>query len=368
MSTEKTEQPTDKKLNDARDRGEVPISQDLAHLVALVAVAETAFLSEPLWREAIMSLFELSATTLGRPFRAAVAEMLTAAGFVLAIAFAALCVVAILSVVGGHWGQTGIVLTAEPLAPKMDKLNPVNGFKQMFSMKKLTETVGNILKTALIGFIMYLLIRSQLPTIVSLAGGTPRDIYYGFFSILRDTFHILVVVCLAIALIDFALQKYIFIKGQMMSLQDIKNEQKETEGDPLIKNLRRQLARELIEGNPVAKTQNANAVVVNPTHFAVAMLYDPQIAGVPFVLAKGRDDTAQAMIQRAKECGIPVIRHVWLARTLYATCRENTVIPRSSYEATALVYAVVQRLNALNQTHRDIELESRGEPPEHIDD
>jgi type III secretion protein U len=132
----------------------------------------------------------------------------------------------------------------------------------------------------------------------------------------------------------------------------------------MIKQKRKQLAHEWANSAPVAKTQDANALVVNPTHFAVAMLYDPKEAAVPIVLAKGKDELARAMIQRAKECGIPVIRHVWLARTLYATCRPDTFVPKSSYEAVAYVYAVVNELVAMNETHREVELESRGEPPE----
>jgi type III secretion protein U len=132
----------------------------------------------------------------------------------------------------------------------------------------------------------------------------------------------------------------------------------------MVKGQRKQLAREWANEAPAARTEQANAVVVNPTHFAVAMFYDPAEAMVPVVLAKGKDDIAQAMIQRAREFNIPVIRHVWLARTLYATSRQDSVIPKSSYEAVAQVYAVVNELVAMKDTGREVELESEGEPPE----
>jgi type III secretion protein U len=149
-----------------------------------------------------------------------------------------------------------------------------------------------------------------------------------------------------------------------MDMEEIKREFKESEGDPMVKGQRKQLAREWANEAPAAKTEKANAVVVNPTHFAVAMFYDPKEAMVPIVLAKGKDDIAQAMIQRAREFNIPVIRHVWLARTLYATGRQDSVIPKSSYEAVAQVYAVVNELVAMNDLGRNVELESLGEPPE----
>jgi type III secretion protein U len=166
-----------------------------------------------------------------------------------------------------------------------------------------------------------------------------------------------------LAMIDFAMQKYFHTKELMMDMEEIKKEYKESEGDPMVKGQRKQLAREWANSDPVKKTDDANAVVVNPTHFAVAMLFDQNLTPVPVVLAKGKDEVAQAMIRRAKERGIPVIRHVWLARTLYATCRPDTVVPKSSYEAVALVYAVVLELIAQNETQRTVELESFGDPP-----
>lgn len=363
MSGEKTEKPTDKKLEDAKKQGDVAVSQDLAHVVGLLAVAETAFLSEPLWRNSLFSLFDLSMSIQTQSFSSALPAMLSAAGLVLAVAFAVIAIVNIIAVVVGHWGQTGVMITFDTLSPSLNKLNPVNAIKQLFSRKKLAELLMTVLKAVLIGWVAYLVIRSHLPSIVALAGGNPQDIYTGFMTLLKTTFHLIVALCLIIAVIDFVVQKHIHTKKHMMSLEDIKNEHKESEGDPLIKNLRKRLARELANSDPVQKTDDANAVVVNPTHFAIAMLYDPETAAVPVVLAKGKDETAQAMIKRAKERGIPVIRHVWLARTLYATCKEDTVIPRSSYEAAAYVYAVVHELHATNQLDRVVELEMRGEPP-----
>jgi type III secretion protein U len=363
MSGEKNEKPTDKKLDDAKKQGQVAVSQDLAHLVGFVAVAETAFLSEPLWRGAIFDLFNLSMSAQTLPFTTALPQLLKTAGITLGVVFGALLVVVVISSFAGHWGQTGVVLTFDTITPSLDKINPANTIKQLFSRKKLTEFIMILVKSFAIGVTMYILIRSSLPDIISLAGGEPKDIYAGFISLLRMIFHVIVGILLVICIIDFAAQKYVHIKSLMMSLEEIKNEHKETEGDPLIKSMRKRLARELVNSDPVAKTDDANAVVVNPTHFAVAMLYDPETAAVPVVLSKGKDAVAQAMIRRAKERGIPVIRHVWLARTLYATCKEDTVIPRSSYEAAAYVYAVVHELHATNQVDRVVELEMRGEPP-----
>jgi type III secretion protein U len=361
MSDEKNEQPTDKKIEDARDKGQIAVSRDLARLVTLVAMAETAFATEPLWRESLESLMTFGVSSVGQPFEAALKEMVTSSVLLLLVVFCVCFIVCTVSGVAGHWGQFGVLVSAESLTPNFDKLNPVNGVKQLFSKKKLIELLITVGKAALIGWMVFLLARSALPDIVQLAVGEPKDVYRTFFQLIKSIFHTVVVICLCLGLVDFAVQKHFHRKELMMDMEEIKREYKESEGDPMVKGQRRQLARQWANEAPVARTEQANAVVVNPTHFAVAMFYDPAEAMVPLVLAKGKDATAQAMIERARALGIPVIRHVWLARALYATGKADTPVPKASYEAVAHVYAVVQEL--LETDGREAELESLGEPP-----
>lgn len=362
--SEKTHEPTDKKIEDARKKGQVPVSRDLAKLGLLAAVGELAFLTEPLWRGAVDSLMILSTQRIGQPFIPSMMEMLSSAGILLLIVFGACFLVCVPIAILGHWGQFGILIAPEAVMPKADKLNPVNGFKQMFAKKKLIELLITCFKAALITWILFIVVRGELPTIVQLAGGEPSDIYQGFITLLRSIFHTILGVCAVLALVDFAVNKHFHIKDLMMDFEEIKREYKESEGDPMVKGMRKQIALQLAMSEPVAKTGDANAVVVNPTHFAVAMLYDGVKAQVPIVLARGKDEIAQAMIKRAKECGIPVIRHVWLARSLYATGQEDTPVPKSTYESVALVYAVVSELQALGELDRVVELEMNGDPPE----
>lgn len=362
MSTEKNEKPTDKKIRDARDKGQVAVSRDLVRLAMLVGVMEIALGTEALWRGAIHSLMEIALTGVGRPFDVSLAQLISAVGQLLLVVFAAFFVVCSIIAVCAHWGQFGILVAPESITPKFEKLNPVNGMKELFTKKKLGELLMSAFKASLIGLIIFILVRDQLPDIVQLAGGTPKDIYFGFITVVRSIFHVLVGVCLVLGLIDFSMQKYFHLKSLNMDMEEIKREYREMEGDPMIKGMRKQLGRQLAMSGPVSQTREANAVVVNPTHFAVAMLYNDDTP-VPLMLAKGKDATAQAMIQEAKACGIPVIRHVWLARTLYATGRPDVPVPKSSYEAVAYVYAVISELRATNQMDRVVELESHGEPP-----
>jgi len=362
--SEKTEEPTDKKVEEARKSGQVVVSRDLAKLCTLVAVGELAFGTEKLWRESIQAMMNLAFTRVGQPFPQAMWEMTVAAGTTLLMVFCTLFVTCTVVGVSAFWGQFGVLISPEVIKLNFDKLNPVNGVKQLFSKKKLGEVAIMLLKTAVIGLMMYSVIREQLPTIVKLSGGEPKDIYFGFIAILHSVFRTIAGICLCFGLVDFGLQKHSHTNSLKMSMDDIKREYRESEGDPMVKGMRKHIAQELAMSAPVANTENANAVVVNPSHFAIAMRYDPSEVPVPLVLAKGKDETAQAMIARARECGIPVIRHVWLARALYATGQADKVIPKSTYEAVAHVYAVVEELRHGGQAGQVFELESFGEMAE----
>lgn len=362
--SEKNLPPSEKKLQDAREQGQVVMSRDLARLAMLVVVGEAAFASEPLWRGAIESLMTLSFKQIGKPFYHSMLEMVMSAGILIAAVFGACFLICSIVGVFSHWGQFGVLISTKVLEPKFDKLNPVNGVKQIFSLKKLGETLITLLKVILIGLISYFIIRSQLPDIVRLAAGEPKDALAGFITLMYTIFHVVCVVCLILGVIDYAMQRHFLIKSLMMNHQDMIQEYKESEGDPMVKGQRKQLAMELaMSGEAAQQTDGANAVVVNPTHFAVSMFYDGESAIVPRVCSKGKGVVARAIIARAQEKGIPVIRHVWLARTLYATGRVGRVIPKVSYEAVAHVYAVIEELRQLDQTDRVVELNSDGTPP-----
>jgi type III secretion protein U len=363
MSGEKNEKPTSKKIKDARDKAQVAVSRDLARLIMLTVLVETVFGTESLWRGQIHAVMNLSIQSISRPFATSMVEMMRVTETLVLGTIAVMALLCIIVGVCAFWGQFGVLVVTEHLGLSIDKLNPKNGITQLISKKKLTEFLLGLVKIGLAALLSYIIIKDQLPSIVQLAAGTPWDAYAAFLSLARLLFHALIGPFLILALIDFAMQKHFHQKSLMMDLEEIKQEHKELEGDPLIKGKRKQLARELaMEDGPPAKTQDANAIVVNPTHFAVAMLYD-ESTPVPVVLAKGRDEVALAMIERAQEFGIPVIRHVWLARTLYATAKEDMVIPKASYEGVAHVYAVIQELRETNQTDCVVELESQGLSP-----
>ena len=365
MSEEKKEQPTQHKLKKAREDGQVPISRDFASIVKVLAVGEIAFMTESLWRESLESLLLLGVKSVNQPFDVSFAEIMSTARLFFGIVILGCLVMCTVLAFLANWGQFGPLVATKLLKFDLTKLNPVNGIKQLFSQKKLIELLMTLVKVTLVALVMYYLIRGEIGDILALSGGTPKDVYQGFIILLRRAFHIVVGIFFVLAVIDLVVQRALHIKSLRMDLEEIKNESKENEGDPLIKGKRRQLGQELIMSDPVTTTANASAVVVNPTHFAVGLFYDPAKPDtVPIVICKGKDWMAQAMIERAKSLGIPVIRHVWLARTLYATCPPPSVVPRSSYESVAEVFAVVMELNQMDAADRNIELESDGRPPD----
>lgn len=362
--SEKTEKPTDKSLQDAREKGTVAVSRDLARVLPLALLGELAFAFEGWCRAAVQGLMELALARIGTPFAHARGEIVTDAFMLLLPVFAVCLVAIVVAAVAGNWGQFGILIAPGVLTPSIDKLNPANGVKQLFSMRKVVEAGISLVKVSLVGLVTWVLIRDALPILVSFAGGTPAGIHEGLVALMRAQFRTLVGICLVLALIDYAVQRHFTIKSLMMSLDDIKREYKNSEGDPQVKGQRRQLAQELASTPAEASTADADAVVVNPTHFAIAMRYDAAATPVPLVLAKGRDEVAQAMIRRAHALGIPVIRHVWLARTLYATGVAARPVPRATYAAVAHVYAVIEELNRGAVPASAVDLETTGLAPD----
>jgi type III secretion protein U len=343
--SEKTLDPTDHKLKESRDKGQVAVSKDLANCLLLLLGIEAAFALEEMARSNLAQLFDHALRGPQFAFHDILASMVHATSTLLAIAFVIFALIAIVAGVVGYWGQFGVLIAPDPLIPSPDKINPLSTLKQIFTKKKLNEMLISILKMVSFTILTYLIVRWELPKIVNLSGGNPAQVYVAAMALLHGLFRVLLLLSLILAVLDFFAQKAGHIKELKMSIDEVIREHKENEGDPLIKNQRRQIAMEILNADPVARTEEANAVVVNPTHFAVAMLFDPDNGiGVPVVCAKGAGPTALAMIERATRCGIPVIRHVWLARTLYATAKERKAIPSNMFDPVALLYSVVEQL------------------------
>ncbi|AKJ97070.1 EscU/YscU/HrcU family type III secretion system export apparatus switch protein [Pseudomonas brassicacearum] len=346
-SGEKTKSATPKKIRDARNKGQVGQSQDLSSLLVLAAVTEVAL---TLADDSMQTLQDLAAFPLHRldvDFTRAFEETLAHAGSVL-LSFTLMTVgLAIATRLVAGWIQFGFLFSPEALAPDPNRLNPLNQAQQMFSGQALINLFMGLVKAVFIGAVLYLVTMPALGALVSLVNGDLQTYWRGLASLFRHIMHTCLAVLLVLAIIDFGLQKYFFAKRLRMSEEEVRKEFKEMEGDPHVKMHRRNLARQLAGQSAEKETQpveDADMLVVNPTHFAVALRYRPEETALPQLIVKGVDAEARALIERAKAARIPVIQCIWLARTIY---REDVggFIPRETLQAVAHIYRVLRELD-----------------------
>ena len=236
--------------------------------------------------------------------------------------------------------QAGPVLAFEKVAPKLENLNPAAGLKRMFSLDNLIELLKGILKTALLLAIGWAVARTLLPDAMRLALSTDRPAQHLGALVWQGTVKTLawtVGVFAGVAFLDFLWTRHRFTKKMRMSLRDIKQEMKESEGDPHLKQQRKQAHAEWSQRNQAAAARGANALIVNPTHVAIAIDFEPGRCPVPTVSAKGEDHVARAMREAAGEAGVPIVRNVPLARELLARCDEGEVVPPELFDVLAEV-------------------------------
>lgn len=235
-------------------------------------------------------------------------------------------------------------ITTKPLKPKFSKLNPVKGFKKIFSANAIVELIKSIAKILLIGMVAYSFVKSHREDLFLLYGMplVPAVIFAG--KIVIDLGIRISLIYMLIAVADFAYQKYKFHKDMKMTKQEVKEEYKNQEGDPEIKGKIRQKMREASQRRMMQSLPEADVVITNPTHFAVAIKYDPDTAKAPVVLAKGEDFLAQRIKQVARDNEIEIVENKPLARMLYANVEVGEEIPPELYQAVAEVLAFVYHI------------------------
>ena len=321
---EKTEEPTGKRLNDARKDGQVAKSREITNVVSLFAL----FLLLRFWTGHMgRDFLEL--------FQGIYSRIPEVATFLL-IGFMIAFITNLL--------QVGWMVTFKPMQPKFSKFNPVNGVKRLFSLQSLIELVKSIAKLALIFYVAYSYFKSKqdllfllydmpLLQVVQLTG----SLIFGL-GIRICAFYVL------IAALDFAYQKYKFHNDMKMTKQEVKDEMKESEGDPQIKSKQRQRMQEASRRRMMQAVPQADVVITNPTHYAVAVAYDANRHEAPVVLAKGSDYLAAKIREAAAEHGVQIVENKPLARMLYANVEIGEEIPPELYAAVAEVLAYVYSL------------------------
>lgn len=342
---EKTFAPTAKRKREAARKGDVLRSRELATAATILfGGAWLAFAGPWLLRDLGGVLRE--ALTFDRadiadfhPERLLLAGLLTTLPPALTLAgpILALALVSQLGFGQGRW-------VPENLAFKGSRINPLSGLKRMFGLTGLIEMGKGLLKVGLLGAIAYAWGSRWFETIVGLGAGNLSQQLTAAWGAVTSLVFALAAGLVVIALVDVPIQWVRRDQRLKMSHQDIRDEQKEAEGSPEARAHRRQRQREIAAGGVAHAMRQAQFVLTNPTHFAVAMVYDPDKAGAPIVLAKGRGDKAQAMKDLAREYEVPMLEHPQLARSVYFTTRENQTIREELYGAVAAVLAFVLSL------------------------
>lgn len=359
MSDEKTEEPTESKLRKAREEGQVAKSQDVAIAASTLAVVGTLLaLADGMaarMRTVVALALDFGPGDIGLDI---LYKRIAAMGIEAALAIGPLVVVAAIGAIVGIAAHIGFQITPKAVQPKFDSINPAQGIKKVFSVKSLMTFLQMVLKAVVIGAVMWQAILQLLPLISGAVFQTPVAIGSIAWGAVGKVLLFAVALFLVLAPLDYALQRHHFMKGQRMSKDEIKREFKGQEGDPEIKGQRKQLARELAEEDPKQAVAKADAVVVNPTHYAVAIRYRADEAGVPIVLAKGVDDAALRIRGHAESLGVPVFAHPPLARALHKVPVDHAV-PEELFEAVAVVLRWVDEIGARREDGAD------GDPATH---
>lgn len=344
MSSAKTEQPTAKKLQDARKKGQVAHSKDLTQTVLTLALFAYLIAGADTLGRALAVMLLLPIEQLGVPFEVALANLLWPL-------FKAACLLLLpfLGIVLGAGVlaeslQTGGLVAFEAIKPSGKKLNMVANAKNMVSKKNLIEFLKNCLKVVLLAAVLADVIRSQLGQMLALPQGGVDGVGAAITMLLRTLLWRAGAVYVVLALADLLWQRYSHRHGLRMSKDEVKREHKESEGDPHIKRHRKQLHQELLAAEAVPKVRQATVLITNPTHVAIALDYRRGAMPLPLVLAKGTDTLAHAMIAAAREAGVPVMQDIPLARALLAQAEVDQFIPAGLVAPVAEVLLMVERL------------------------
>lgn len=343
--SEKTEEPTQKRLKEAHDKGDVPKSQEVSTWFALAGTTLMIAIFAPGLASSLANLIKgfmehahqipmdgYALRTMGRDTGQAVALIVGLPMIVL-----------VLMAVAGNLVQHQAVFTAETIKPKLSKISPLSGFKRLFSADSLVNFAKGMAKITIVGAVMAAVLWPHRDEADIMIYADPTILLEEVRILVLQLLAAILAVMTVVAAADFAYQQHKWHKKQKMSLREVKEEFKQTEGDPQIKGKIRQLRMERARKRMMASVPEATVVVTNPTHYAVALKYEEGM-GAPLCLAKGVDAVALKIREVAKENEVPVIENPPLARALYASVDIDREVPEDHYKAVAEVIGFVFRM------------------------
>ncbi len=349
---EKTEQPTAKKLDDARKEGQVAKSQEIATAFTLLALFVIIRVIYPFMGENFQTLFERVYNNIPNVARtydgmlpiAYIRSILTNAIITMLLIAAPFFIVAFIIAFVSDLVQVGFKPTSKPLQPKLSKLNPISGMKKIFSARKLFDLGKSILKLVVMGAVIFSFFTGRTESLFLLYDMPLKQAIGLMGNLIIDLGFRIAAAYMVIAFIDLIYQRRKFNKDMMMTKKEVKDEYKNSEGDPQVKGAQKRRMMEASRRRMMQQLPQADVVITNPTHYAVAIKYDADEADAPIVVAKGADYLAQKIKEIAKDNKVEIVENKPLARMLYANVEVGEMVPPELYKAVAEVLAYVYHL------------------------
>ena len=344
---EKTESPTPKRRQDAREEGRIPRSQELTTALLLVTAAIVLKTLAPALGRTLLEIFGLGLASAGNELDAASATALVqSTGWRVLLSLGALIGTIALAALAIGGLQARGTWSTKALAPKWNKINPMENGKRLVGLQPWADLLKSLFKMLIVGLAVYAVLGRAWPDMLALAQESPLSVLevvkqYGVKLLMTAG-----ISYLALAGADYAYQLWEFEKSLRMTKEEVKQEMKQSEGDPMVKARMRSVARQIARRQMFKDVPKADVVIANPTHIAIALRYDPSIAPAPFVVAMGKRKVAERIKKIAFDSGVPVIENRPLARALIASAKLGQIIPVELYAAVAEILAFVIRQRA----------------------
>ena len=344
---EKTEAPTEKKRRESREEGQVAFSRELPSAALLAGILLTLIATSPLILDAFREMTTQIFREMSKADELSIGSLYDLSGEIFSTllpAFAPFAAIIVLVGILASVLQVGVQITLKAIAPKFNKISPLTGLKRLFSTQSLADFLKSMAKLIIVGIVGYITYMDKITELNGLSVATPEAILEYNFTVVAEVSGKIVLALVAIAIFDYLYQRWHHEKQLMMTKHEVKEETKQTEGDPQLKARIRQIQREMSNARMMQEVPKADALIVNPTHFSVAILYDRDVMEAPEITAKGIDHMALRMRTVARENSVPILERPELARDLYANVEIGETIPERFYKAIAEILAFVYRL------------------------
>lgn len=337
------------RLEESRQKGHVSQSRELTGLLALIATMGALYMVSPkagvslasymreMFRVELTAKVDLAQTGILGILLSKALKIIGA--IVLPVALAGFFIGIL-----GSFSQIGAVFSFDPMTPDFNKINPLSGFQRLFSKRHLNESIVIIFKAVILLFTIYWVLRGYITESPGYMGFEPVAQFDFYARVAKGVIQPIIFILIVFAAIDYFISRNEYLKQHRLTKQEQKEEYKEREGDPKIKARIRALQREMARKRMMEAVKKADVIITNPTHIAIAIVYDKDKMAAPRVVAKGADFLAQKIKKIASDAGVPMVENVPLARTLYKTVKIGQQVPRALYQAVAEVLAYVYRL------------------------